>query len=350
MASAGKRGGVRPQALQQRPHRDAVLVGGRRRRVERGEREQVVDDALHARRLLLHHADVVAHALRIELELAHGLEEPHQHRERRAQLVRHVGDEVAPHDVDALGLGDVARQEHLLRLAERDELQCKREARIAGDANGLFAWLSQVFDELRVAHEVGDVLAEVGAALEPELRLGGAVVPLDAVRAVEDHHAVGQRLHRAAHARERVGEAFLALDRVALEPVQRGEHLVPDALALRHLAGQGMREPVLQAREVARMPEQEREQADGEDAPAPGGAEHEAGQRRRHGERQEREQRITVDQSVRKPYPEPRTVSIRRSWPVGSSALRRRRMCTSTVRSSMNTWSPQTWSSSCARV
>jgi hypothetical protein len=28
-------------------------------------------------------------------------------------------------------------------------------------------------------------------------------------------------------------------------------------------------------------------------------------------------------------------VSISRSWPVGSSALRSRRMCTSTVRSSM---------------
>ena len=33
----------------------------------------------------------------------------------------------------------------------------------------------------------------------------------------------------------------------------------------------------------------------------------------------------------------------------GSSALRRRRIWTSTVRSSTNTWSPQTWSSSCER-
>ena len=73
------------------------------------------------------------------LRFAHGLEESHQHRERRAQLVRHVGDEVAPHDVDALGLRDVARQQHLLRLAERDELQRQREGRTAGDAHGVFA-------------------------------------------------------------------------------------------------------------------------------------------------------------------------------------------------------------------
>ena len=40
--------------------------------------------------------------------------------------------------------------------------------------------------------------------------------------------------------------------------------------------------------------------------------------------------------------PGPRTVSISRSCPVGSSAFLSRRMCTSTVRSSTNTWSPQT--------
>ena len=61
----------------------------------------------------------------------------------------------------------------------------------------------------------------------PSCASRGAVAPLDAVRAVEDHHAIGQRLHRAAHARERVGEAFLALRRVALEAVQRGEQPRP---------------------------------------------------------------------------------------------------------------------------
>ena len=39
-------------------------------------------------------------------------------------------------------------------------------------------------------------------------------------------------------------------------------------------------------------------------------------------------------------YPAPRTVWIRLSCRDGSSALRSRRMCTSTVRSSTNTWSP----------
>ena len=82
--------------------RMGTRVSGRRAGgVQRGEGQQVVDDALHARGLLLHHREVVALALRIELELAHRLEKADQHGERRAQLVRHVGHEVAPHRLDA---------------------------------------------------------------------------------------------------------------------------------------------------------------------------------------------------------------------------------------------------------
>ena len=90
--------------------------------------------------------------------------------------------------------------------------------------------------------------------VELQLRFGGAVEPLDAVGAVEDHHAVGQRLHRAAHARQRVRQPFFAPRRLALEAMQRGEHFVPDALALGHGAGQRMAEPALQPREVAHVP------------------------------------------------------------------------------------------------
>src|SRR3954468_8618146 len=113
MAALRERRGVGAEALEQR--RDAHPLGRRRRRrLEHREREQVLDDALHAGALLAHHADVVAYALRVELELAHGLQETYQHRERRTQLVRDVGDEIAPHGLDALRLGDVAREQQRL--------------------------------------------------------------------------------------------------------------------------------------------------------------------------------------------------------------------------------------------
>jgi hypothetical protein len=53
------------------------------------------------------------------------------HRQRRLELVRHVGDEVAPHPRDGLELGDVARHRHFLVGRERHELQRKAPIRIA---------------------------------------------------------------------------------------------------------------------------------------------------------------------------------------------------------------------------
>ena len=109
--------------------------------------------------------------------------------------MRHVGDEVAPHSLDALGLRHVARQEQLLRLAVLDQLQRERETGSAQDAHRRRMLVRrQVADELRIAHQVGDGLAEVGAAVDLQVQLGGVVAPLDAIRAVEDHHAIGQRL------------------------------------------------------------------------------------------------------------------------------------------------------------
>ena len=49
----------------------------------------------------------------VERQVAHRLDKAGQHRQRRADLVRHVGDEVAPHRLGALALGDVLRQNSL---------------------------------------------------------------------------------------------------------------------------------------------------------------------------------------------------------------------------------------------
>jgi hypothetical protein len=57
------------------------------------------------------------------------------------------------------------------------------------------------------------------------------------VARVEQHQAIGQRLDRAAHVCEGIGQPLLALCRVALEAVQGAEHLVPDPFAFRHLSG-----------------------------------------------------------------------------------------------------------------
>ena len=67
------------------------------------------------------------------------------------------------------------------------------------------------------------------------------------------------------------------------------------------LPGSGLASQRCEPGEVARVPDEQREHADGEQRPAPGGAEQQPGEGRGHGERREREQGLAVDQSVRKP-------------------------------------------------
>ncbi len=274
VASAGQGLGVGVKPLEQRLHAHP-LAGRRRRRFEHRERQQVLDDPVHARGLLLHHAEVVAGALRVELQLAHRLEETDQDRERRAQLVRDIGDEVAPHGLEALRLRDVAGEEQLLRCAVRNQLQGKQA--VAADRHAHGAPLAvpaarQIIHERRCADEVGDRLAEIGARVQPELGGRRVVEPFDAVLGVQDHYAVGQRLRRAAKAHQRIGEQLLAPAAVALVAVQGGENAVPGAAALRHLAVDRAGEPAREQREVPEVVEQDGADAGGERGPAPGRA------------------------------------------------------------------------------
>jgi hypothetical protein len=43
----------------------------------------------------------------VDVDFLQGFEEAGQHGQRRAQFVRHVGDEVAAHAVEAVGLRDI---------------------------------------------------------------------------------------------------------------------------------------------------------------------------------------------------------------------------------------------------
>ncbi len=122
---------------------------------------------------------------------------------------------------------------------------------------------------MRIAHQIGNRLAEVGAAVDLQVQLGGVVAPLDAIAAIEDHHAVGQRLRRAPEARQRIAELLLAPLGGALVAMQRAQHLVPGTAAFRHLAGDRIVCPARKARQVVHVVEDEREQARGERRPAP---------------------------------------------------------------------------------
>ena len=135
-----------------RVSRERVLLA-----FERRQRQQVVDEALHAPRLLRHQLQVARALARLELEVLQRLEEAGDDGQRRLELVRDVGDEVAAHPRDRLELRDVAADQQPLVDAERHDLDRQRRSRLAQRVDdhgvGEIARL-EIADDLRLAHEV----------------------------------------------------------------------------------------------------------------------------------------------------------------------------------------------------
>jgi len=109
----------------ERIHRHIVLC--RSTRFERRQGEQLFDQALHARGLLAREGEEVndVRVRKVFQPVDQGLEKTADHGQRRAQLMRDVGHEVAPHGFEPFDLRDIARQHHAPPGRERnhDDLQ-----------------------------------------------------------------------------------------------------------------------------------------------------------------------------------------------------------------------------------
>ncbi len=134
------------------------------------------------------------HSAPIPSSLRQLVEVAGDHGERRAQLVRGVGDEVLAHLLEPHLARDVAHQHQELR-AGRDHEQ--REPGIAAldvhDDAVAAVGPAEVGRELRVAHQVRDRYADVHLAPEAEKVRGRAVEPADLPALRQQHDAVRQR-------------------------------------------------------------------------------------------------------------------------------------------------------------
>jgi hypothetical protein len=158
-------------------------------------------------RLFLHQLQEARALPIVELQLLQGLDESADDGQRRLELVRDVGDEVAAHARHGFHLRDVARDQELLGDAERNDLDGERHPGIALRLDDDAARVVVAFDvthELRLAHEVHERRALVLSEIEAEEGLRALVRPLDAIGRIEHHHAVGNGFGRALEALDRV--------------------------------------------------------------------------------------------------------------------------------------------------
>ena len=189
---------------------------------ERRERQQVIDQPLHALGLFAHQCQVVGLLLLRQARLAERFEKARQHRQRRLEFVGNIGDEVAAHRFKFFETRDVARQDQLLCIAVGDQLQRKHAfGAVAGVAKTQlhrpvpFA-THQIRQKIGRPDEVDDVLADVFRQAQVQMLLGLRVAPHDLILRVERDDAIGQGLRCATKTRERFGQArMLALGRAS---------------------------------------------------------------------------------------------------------------------------------------
>ncbi len=203
----------------------------------------------------------------------------------------------------------------------------------------------EVFDEIRNPHQVVDPQAIVHLALEIQPAARGAVEPEYLAVGAEQDRAVRHRGRHAAELAQQRERATLVIHLAPVQPVDDRDDLAPQAAEVRRGSRGARAQPAVEAQKIDTVPEEhqpERDRDEGERPP-----------RDQADEQGHREQRETCDDElpgglghrvsgreraysgrVENRYPEPRTVCTRPSRPDGSSALRSRRMCTSTVRSS----------------
>ena len=168
------------------------------------ERQQVVHQCFHAVRLLTHQRKVPRALLRIERKVLQRFDKAGQHRERRADFMRNIRDEVAPHGFRLLYRGNVAREQHAPVAGIRMHLHRKphrmaallRLAVAGGIDDDIAAVVprGQVGHEGRVAHQVCKVLQKIALGIDAELGGRRLVAPFDAALLVEQDHAIGRRL------------------------------------------------------------------------------------------------------------------------------------------------------------
>ena len=200
----------------------------------------------------------------IDVDVLQRFDEAADHGERRLELVRHAGDEIAAHASDRFHAGDVARQQELLVVRKRHELQRKRAAclaiRLDDDRRGVIA-ARDVAAKLGLANEIGDGLSAILGEIEAKLQKGAPVRPMDAICGIEHHDAVGNGRRRLAKALDDLAQVTLVRVPCTDPTVDRCQRRGPDAAALGHVRFRCSTSPRMQSMEMKQMKGNERRRA-----------------------------------------------------------------------------------------
>ena len=329
---ARPRAGGQCIALQPREHAGHVdrvvrrlALGG----LETRELQEVRNDRVHAPRLRPHVPDRALPGRVQRRIIGQRVEVTGNHRQRRAQFMRRIGDKVLARRLQAHLAGHVARQQQRLAGAVGHELQ--RQVLVELRRGPDHQWHRVVFP-LQVLHELGrtdqvvDAQADVDGALEPEEPARRAVEPDDLALAGQDDDAVRQRGRGLAQLAEQLHELLFVIALAPVQPHDLRDDVAPDAANGRRLELRAATQPAVQAIQVRQLPaevdagRQQHPQPHGMDQQADAEPEDQDAREpherecphRRHGPDTCLKLRVHASR-VENRYPAPRTVCTRRS-------------------------------------
>ena len=130
--------------------------------------------------------------------IGHGFQKTVNHREWRAQFVRHIGHKCGAGGVELLGLADVAgNQQQLIGLKRcaRNQQRALADATVFGqgdfDFGGVFQRLIEKIKKLGLAHDIAQNAVPVGGRVQIQMQHCQMVHPADAPAFIENQNAVG---------------------------------------------------------------------------------------------------------------------------------------------------------------
>ena len=185
-------------------------------RIETRQAQQVLDQPLHARRVPRDDLEELVRAVGIRRLVEQRFHVSANGGERRPQLVRHVGDEVAPDLIGPAQIGDVVQDEHGAAAAGAGD-GCgsghERSARIARQRHLLAADLVAAQRARQLRRDVGmpnhfEIRPAGGRRVHAQHVLRGAIHQLQPSLPIDDEHALDHAGEDRAHPRAIARELF----------------------------------------------------------------------------------------------------------------------------------------------
>ena len=261
VAAAGERVGLLPQLSEQVADIDLLSAQRIVDRFQPRQGQHVLDQVLHALALLDHQLEV-PHAHRLfEIRLGLGdFQEAVDDGQRRAQFVRGVGDEIAAHHVDALGLGHIVSDQDLAAILERDDLDDQLAILDVERQRLLVVAEDDVVDKGRIADQIGDAHALVARVAEAQVLFGSRIAPFEEQHVVHDGDAVRQQAHGLAEAGQPFTEFLAVALVVAAQAIQAREDIGPCTPAIGQFFAFGMIEPAREQIQIIELNQHQHQQ------------------------------------------------------------------------------------------